>query len=331
MSGAVFGQSARDIARAAFKSVVILEMNDANGQPLSLGSGFFVASGIVATNAHVIDGASGGTAKLVGDSHTMRILGTVAVDRHADLALLKVDSSAPPLALGPNTNPTVGDDVYVVGNPLGLEGTFSEGIISGVRHVGADTILQMTAPISPGSSGGPVMNSSGAVIGISVAQFQDGQNLNLAVPVTYLSRLMASPSDSFASLGGQNRGGQAEKSMLDEIGTRAEEGAVVSDYRLILGGPESGDYEFRLTNKLPVAIYDIWFRILYFDKSGSLMDFEDLIYSYQIPADLTKTISEPSTAESRHADAYYFASEFPKTIQPNVEVRVIGFETKGSE
>ncbi|MGP8184547.1 MAG: S1C family serine protease [Terracidiphilus sp.] len=148
MSCACFGQSARDIARVAFKSVVLLEMNDSNGQPLSLGSGFFISNGIIATNAHVIEGASSGTAKLVGDTHKLQIMGTVAVDRHADLALLKVKSSAPSLVLGPNTSPTVGDNVYVVGNPLGLEGTFSEGIISGVRHDGADSVLQMTAPIS---------------------------------------------------------------------------------------------------------------------------------------------------------------------------------------
>jgi S1-C subfamily serine protease len=188
MSCACFGQSARDIAQVAFKSVVLLEMNDSNGQPLSLGSGFFVSNGIIATNAHVIEGASSGTAKLVGDTHTLQILGTVAVDRHADLALLKVKSNTPPLVLSPNTSPAVGDNVYVVGNPLGLEGTFSEGIISAVRHFDGDSILQMTAPISPGSSGGPVMDSSGAVIGIAVATFQRGQNLNLAMPVKFLSK-----------------------------------------------------------------------------------------------------------------------------------------------
>ncbi len=130
MSTACFAQSARDIARVAFRSVVLLQMNDPNGQPLSLGSGFFISSSVIATNAHVIEGASSGTAKLIGDAHTMRILGTVAVDRHADLALLKVNDSVPALTLGSGANPSVGDSVYVVGNPLGLEGTFSEGIIS---------------------------------------------------------------------------------------------------------------------------------------------------------------------------------------------------------
>jgi S1-C subfamily serine protease len=300
MSCACLGQSARDIARVAFRSVVLLEMNDSNGQPLSLGSGFFVSNGIIATNAHVIEGASSGTAKLVGDSHTMQILGTVAIDRHADLALLKVDSPAPPLVLGPNANPIVGDDVYVVGNPLGLEGTFSEGIISGVRQVDADSILQMTAPISPGSSGGPVMNSSGAVIGISVATFQDGQNLNLAVPVSYLSRLLALPSRSLLPLGNQTTGNQAEKSLLAGLGTRIESGVKVGNLKF----SPSGGIEFRLANELSVDVLDIKLLVLYSDLSGSPMDYEQFQFDGPILAGLTKMVDFDSATSEKAA--YYY-------------------------
>jgi hypothetical protein len=219
MSSLCFGQTARDIARAAFKSVVLLEMNDSKGQPLCLGSGFFVSDQIIATNAHVIEGASSGTAKLVGGTQTMQVLGTVAVDRNADLALLKVDSSAPAVVLGPSTNPAVGDNVYVVGNPLGLEGTFSAGMISGVRHIDEDSILQMTAPISPGSSGGPVMDSSGVVIGIAEATFTDGQNLNFAVPAFYLAKLLAAlpKQPSVTPLEQNEQGGRSTTSMLDTV------------------------------------------------------------------------------------------------------------------
>ena len=211
--------SSRDIARVAFKSVVLLQMDDSNGQPLSLGSGFFVSDGIIATNAHVIEGASGGMANLVGDTHTLPILGIVAVDRSADLALLKVASSAPSLALGPSTSPSVGDNVYVVGNPLGLEGTFSEGIISGVRHIDEDSVLQMSAPISPGSSGGPVMDSFGAVIGIAEATISTGQNLNFAVPVSYLSKLLATANKqlSVSPLGQHVQGDNPNASMFDSV------------------------------------------------------------------------------------------------------------------
>lgn len=326
MSYACFAQSARDVARVAFKSVVLLEMDDSNGRPLSLGSGFFISSNVVATNAHVIEGASSGTAKLIGDAHIMQILGAVAVDGHADLALLKVNGSAPAVTLGSGANPSVGDNVYVVGNPLGLEGTFSEGIISAVRKIEGDSILQMTAPISPGSSGGPVMDSTGAVIGISVATFQSGQNLNLAVPVSYLLTLIAAQSKDPSPLGKRKMGGQATKSMLDSIGTKVENGLTVSDYHLGVG--EYGKYSFRLTNKLPVEISDPKLLILYYDASGSLMDFEEYTFAGRIPAGLTKTVvNDFGTEESRRAADYYGSN----SVTPRVEIRVVKFGEAESE
>jgi hypothetical protein len=115
------------------------------------------------------------------------------------------------------------------------------------------------------------------------------------------------------------------------VGTKTESGVTVSDY-LLSGGPyEPGHYEFRLTNKLPVTINNLRFRILYYDEHGSLMDFEDLFYPGIIPAVLTKTISESSSAESRHAEAYYNYTHFPKTIDPKVEIRVIAFDVMKPE
>ena len=88
----------------------------------------------------------------------------------------------------------VGDTVYAVGNPSGLDGTFSDGIISGIRWDGTDKLLQISAPISPGSSGGAVLNSKGWVIGISAAS-RDGQNLNFAIPSNYIKKLLSSPEN----------------------------------------------------------------------------------------------------------------------------------------
>jgi Trypsin-like peptidase domain len=200
---------------------------------------------------------------------------------HSDLALLKVNSSAPSLRLGPSAGPEVGDEVYVVGNPLGLAGTFSEGIVSGVRQLDSDSILQMTAPISPGSSGGPVMDSSGAVIGIAEATFNAGQNLNLAVPVSYLSRLIASVSAEppITPLGAQAKViHSSDKSIVDGIGERAASGVAATNFTFIheddcaLGNTCYG-CEFRLTNRLPVAVSGIRVRIIYYDASKSVTDY----------------------------------------------------------
>jgi S1-C subfamily serine protease len=182
--------TAADIAKKSLPSVVVLTMQDSRGNSLKLGSGFFVHDNLIATNFHVIKGASSGYARLVGQVEPYRIDGTVAVAEDRDLALLQVSGmSASPLQLGLETVAT-GDTIYVVGNPEGLEGTFSQGIISSVRPLGDTEILQITAPISHGSSGGPVLNQHGEVVGVASAVLQEGQNLNFAIPASQLAGLL---------------------------------------------------------------------------------------------------------------------------------------------
>src|SRR5262249_3421737 len=91
----------------------------------------------------------------------------------------------------------IGDEVYVVGNPEGLEGTFSQGIISSLR---GNDYIQITAPISHGSSGGPVLNKNGEVIGVAVGLIEEGQNLNFAIPVSKLTQLLNRKSDNVTRL-----------------------------------------------------------------------------------------------------------------------------------
>jgi S1-C subfamily serine protease len=185
-------------------SVVVLIARDANGKAVTLGSGFFVTSRIVATNLHVIEDASRVTARLLnGNKNEYEINGTVAIDEENDLVLLRaqtgvepdleryLDPIAKPLSLAKNNRGQIGDEVYVIGNPEGLEGTFSQGIISAFR--GTDYI-QITAPISPGSSGGPVIDHYGEVIGVATSFSKEGQNLNFAIPVSKLFLLLANSS-----------------------------------------------------------------------------------------------------------------------------------------
>ena len=95
------------------------------------------------------------------------------------------------LPLGDSDAVEIGEPVYAAGNPSGLEGTFSDGIISSIRGDGAYKIPQITAPISPGSSGGPVLNEKGEVIGVSVLTIRNGQNFNFAIPINYLKSLLS--------------------------------------------------------------------------------------------------------------------------------------------
>ena len=139
-----------------------------------------------------------GYVKQIGKDTVYRVQSIVGRDPRQDLALIKVSGvSSPVLSIGRSGKVQVGESVYVAGNPMGfLEGTFSNGIVSGVREfrVGSQRI-QITAPISEGSSGGPVLNSKGEVIGIAVSTITAGQNLNFAIPSGYLSELLNKVKD----------------------------------------------------------------------------------------------------------------------------------------
>jgi S1-C subfamily serine protease len=114
-SSSAHAKTAQEIAKKAFHSVVLLVMEDANGQPLSLGSGFFVHDGQIASNLHVVEGASRGYAKLVGQKTKYDIEGIIAVDSERDLVVLKISASgSPALSLGSSDAVQVGENVYAV-------------------------------------------------------------------------------------------------------------------------------------------------------------------------------------------------------------------------
>jgi S1-C subfamily serine protease len=174
--------STQDIYQMASGATALIETFDDEGHKRGQGSGFLVsADGTVLTNYHVIRGATSVTAKF-GDSLPSDVLGILGYGSTRDVAVIKIAS--PPqtvLQLGDSDNVTVGEKVVTVGSPIGLQNTVSEGIVSGIR----DGRIQMTDPISPGSSGGPVLDAGGNVVGMSVAFVAAGENLNFAVPINW--------------------------------------------------------------------------------------------------------------------------------------------------
>lgn len=175
--------NARRIAQQTLPSVVLITLEGG-----CFGSGFFVTHDLIATNKHVLDCGGRGTVLLASSRRIFPINASWSDPQH-DLALVRVSgASTQPLALSTRGWPAVGDDIYVAGNPEGLEGTFSRGIVSGLRR--RDGLIQFDAPISPGSSGGPVVDGRGQVIGVAVASVKQGQNLNFAVPSQYLRALL---------------------------------------------------------------------------------------------------------------------------------------------
>jgi S1-C subfamily serine protease len=154
---------------------------DQNYSPIKFGTGFFVSpDGLVVTNFHVIQGASHITA-LSNAGALFLFQKVVAQPLGVDLAVLKfLATDAPFLKLGRSADAVEGQKVLVVGNPQGLQGTVSDGIIASFRD--NHSLIQITAPISHGSSGSPVMNENGEVIGVATLIEAEGQNLNFAIP-----------------------------------------------------------------------------------------------------------------------------------------------------
>ena len=184
-----------EIAEIALDSTVYLQVKKPENK-MGSASGFVIGDGLIVTSYHVIeDMLTGSTARLVNSDPIHPIELIVVADKAHDLVILKSSGiSAPTLLLGDSDAVRIGDTAYVAGNPKGFLGTFSVGYISAIQlsdPLVADKVLQMTAPISRGSSGGPVLNDRGEVIGI-VSSIEDaGQLLNFATPVNFLKSLLA--------------------------------------------------------------------------------------------------------------------------------------------
>ena len=183
-----------EIAEIALDSTVYLLIRNAQNKVFS-GSGFVIREGLIATTYHQIDDIDvGSTARLVNTSASQTIQAVVAVNKVHDLAILQANITAPPLPLGDSDMVRIGYPVYVTGNPDGYIGSFSVGVIGGLRPDGGGwgkgDLIQITAPISIGSSGGPVLNHQGEVIGVAMGGDLDGQNLNFAIPVNHLKALL---------------------------------------------------------------------------------------------------------------------------------------------
>ncbi|MGB2592978.1 MAG: trypsin-like peptidase domain-containing protein [Candidatus Acidiferrum sp.] len=184
------------IAKAANGAIVTI-IAAAGDKPIAQGTGFLVgADGVIVTNYHVIKEGNVAIVKFP-DGSVLSVDGILAADKIRDLALIKVHGKTfRTLTLGNSDRVQVGQEVVAIGNPLSLESTVSNGIISGVRtdKEAGGRFLQTTAPISPGSSGGPLFNMAGEVVGINTLYLEGGENLNFAIPVNDAKLLLLNRS-----------------------------------------------------------------------------------------------------------------------------------------
>jgi len=186
--------NAEQIFAEVSPSIVRIHAQDESGRPVKQGSGVVTGTGRVITNCHVANGASRLTVSAGGTTYSASVR---VADEPFDLCSLDVAGlGAPAVSIGSVESVRTGQKVFAIGAPLGLELTISEGIVSSLREVPQGKVIQTTAPVSPGSSGGGLFDSQGRLVGIVTFQTRSGQNLNFAVPADWIAQMSSRSAPS---------------------------------------------------------------------------------------------------------------------------------------
>jgi len=299
-------ESLPELVRRVKPSVVAIVTYDAKGEPLLSGSGFFIRPGQVLTNLHVVEGARRVEVKtLDGKGRIYPSQGALDFDEEADLAVLSVDVPPERTRVIELTNslPEEGEGVFVIGNPLRLEGSVSDGIVSAVREVpNLGKIIQTTAPISHGNSGSPVFNYRGQVVGVVTVKVTNGQNINLALASARLNSLKPDKLTPYDALATRNRnlpGGEASAEWWYKNGLNS---LWLGNYDGALGSFE------QVVNKNPNRV-EAWIQVGYCKvKQGKMAE---AIRAYKQALRLRPNSVE---AYNKLGDAYYYASNFDEAI-----------------
>ena len=295
-------QSLPELVRRVKPSVVAIATYDSQGEALMTGSGFFVRPGQVVTNLHVIRGAQRTEIKtLDGKGRVFTVAGVLAVDEEGDLALLSVEmppdkSRSSELSL---VLPDEGEQIVVIGNPLKLEGSVTDGIVSAVREVpNVGKIIQITAPISHGNSGSPVFNMNGQVVGVVTVKVTNGQNINLAIASARVEQLRPGQLRAVGTLPTRERASDVAE----------------SSYRTGLESLWLGNYDNALSyfetaaNRNPRRA-DAWVQVGYCKvKQGKSVE---AIRAYQHALELKP---ESEEIHNKLGDAFYYAGRMTEAI-----------------
>lgn len=325
-----------DVVNKVFPSTVLIAAEDKNAQPQSLGSGFLVSPNIVATNYHVIENSYSGYVKLVNQDTLYEIEGVVGYDVQKDLALIKISNNIGKEVSYKSSSVDIGQKIFAIGNPLGLEGTISDGIVSGLRNVDGVNLLQISAPISPGNSGGPVVDENGDVIGVATYTYAEGQNLNFAVPVKYVIELLANQS-SLVSLSSLVKRSQSSsnKNSKNFKGASIQQPMIDGcNYRYI-SEPQYTyrcNFDFSLKNNLRQGIKNINTILIIYDKENEVLDYGETTYfegtclKPKLASRLSRSLYKDSIAYLYQTRATEVGTGFEQNILKFIEFRILDFE-----
>lgn len=298
-------QSLPDLIRRVKPAVVAVITYDAKGNTLLSGSGFFLRPGQVVTNLHVVEGARRAEVKtLEGKGRVYPVESVLATDEEGDLAVLGVNVPAERARAAEVTQavPEEGESIFVIGNPLRLEGSVADGIVSAVREVpGLGRIIQITAPISHGNSGSPVFNMRGQVVGVVTIKVTNGQNINLALASARLSDLREGRALSFDELAARTRNDSDSsadwwyRNGLNSLWLGNYEGALASFENAVNKNPDRAE---------------AWIQVGYCKvKQGRTAE---AVRAYRQALKLRPNSVE---AHNKLGDAYYYLSNFREAIK----------------
>lgn len=296
-----------ELVRRVKPSVVAIVTYTATNEPLMSGSGFFIRPGQVVTNLHVIKGAHHAEVKtLDGKGKLYPVQGILDVDEEGDIAVLGINvpaERARSLEIA-NALPEDGERIFVIGNPLRLEGSISDGIVSAVREVpNLGKILQITAPISHGNSGSPVFNMKGQVVGVVTIKVTNGQNINLALASARLLALKENEKPlSFNDLAMRARNGSQAEASAEVWYRNGLESLWLGNYDDALGYFES------TVNRNPKRA-EAWLQVGFCKLKQGKND--DAIRAYQKAIQLRPDSAE---AYNKLGDAFFYAGRFNEAI-----------------
>jgi Trypsin-like peptidase domain len=312
-----YAKNTTEVYQNAKKSVVLIVVYDSMGIPSSLGSGFYFEKNKIATNYHVIENASKIVFKHIGSKTFHPVAKISSYSKSLDLAILSVKKAGNPLTIRSNSNVNIGEKIIAIGNPRGLEGSVSEGIISATRGDGNLKYFQITTPISPGSSGGPLFDENGNVIGVTTATLKDSQNLNFAMPAKLLLSL-------------KNKGQVWEPIIAKKSRLPATKGSGGIELILFDFKDVYGNMQYSLKNANQSSVKNISYILIFREKrTREVVHFVLKKESRIIPPGLAKRIK----FEDRSLDGFMNRNRYPYmlgdgylTALVDVELRVLTYD-----
>ena len=257
---------------------------------MKTGSGFFIKKNLLVTNSHVVENAiirEGFKIVYIETQQKIRDVGYVfAEDKKNDLAIIKtIKSIHKPLYLGNYSQVQMGDEIFVLGSPHGLFGTLSKGIVSAKRKSEDFQLLQITAPISRGSSGSPVLSKDLKVVAIAASIIENGQNINFAIPVIYLKKLIRENEEALIKISKIDLGSKLglKKNILDSKTYESIIDRKIADLRAV-NKSKNHKQTFNVYQELAMrgdanAQYNL--GLIYKDGKGVSQDYRKAFYWFQ--------------------------------------------------